>query len=175
MKKLLITLIFILTNFLQAAENPTFNLTTIDNKKITINQKRISKTETGLDFEEFRGKPVLLSLFGHRCPPCIKEIPEFIKLTNKHKDNLEIVAIESQRYPVKEVKDFAELYDMNYNVVAGIEYDDFIDYIATMAGYGRGVPLPLLIAINKDGEVEQVKAGLIKEDELEMLVEDLND
>jgi thiol-disulfide isomerase/thioredoxin len=150
-------------------------LTTIDDKTITVNQLKISQTETGLEFKELKGKAILLTLWGHRCPPCIKEIPEFISLTKKHKDDLEIVAIEAQRYAADKVKEFADDYDMNYNVVAGVEYSDFIDYIATMAGYSRGVPLPLLIAINKHGEVEQVRAGLVREDELEMLIEDLNE
>lgn len=175
MKKLLFTLILTFTTLLQAADAPSFTLKTIDNKTITINQLTISKTETGLEVEEFKGKAILLSLFGHRCPPCIKEIPEFIKLTEKHKDDLAIITIESQRYPLADLKEFAELYDINYNVIAGINHNDFIDYIATMAGYSRGVPLPLLIAINKHGEVEQVRAGLVRADELEMLVEDLNE
>ncbi|CAA6799120.1 MAG: Putative lipoprotein thiredoxin [uncultured Sulfurovum sp.] len=177
MKKLLLTLIFTFTTLLYATETPSFTLTTIDDKNITVSQLQISKTESGLDFHEFRGKAVLLSLFGYRCPPCIKEIPEFIKLTNKHKNtnDLEIITIESQQYPTDKLKDFVAKHEMNYNVIAGIEHNDFIDYIATMAGYGRGIPLPLLVAINKDGEVEQVRAGLIREDELEMLIDDLND
>ena len=175
MNKVLLTLLLTLSTFLQAADTPSFTLTTIDNKTITINQLKISETETGLEFKEFKGKAILLTLWGHRCPPCIKEIPEFISLTKKHKDDLEIVAIEAQRYDANKVKEFADDYDMNYNVVAGVDHNDFIDYIATMAGYSRGVPLPLLIAINKHGEVEQVRAGMVREDELEMLVEDLND
>ena len=175
MNKILLTLLLTLSTFLQAADTPSFTLTTIDDKTITVNQLKISETATGLEFKEFKGKAIILTLWGHRCPPCIKEIPEFIKLTDKHKDDLEIVAIEAQRYPTKDVKEFAELYDMNYNVVAGIEHNDFIDYIATMAGYSRGIPLPLLIAINKHGEVAQVRAGMVREDELEMLVEDLNE
>lgn len=175
MKKLLITLIFTFTMFLQATETPTFRLTTINDKNITIKQLNISKTETGLEFEEFKGKAILLTLWGHRCPPCLKEIPEFISLTKKHKDDLEIVAIEAQRYPIAKLKEFVHEHQMNYNVIAGIEHSNFIDYIATMAGYSRGIPLPLLVAVNKHGEVEQVRAGLIREDELEMLIEDLNE
>lgn len=175
MKKLLLTLILTFTTLLQAENSPSFTLTTLNDKNITISEVKISKTETGLKFHEFEGKAILLSLFGHRCPPCIKEIPEFIKLTNKHKDDLEIVAIEAQRYPTDKLKEFAKGYQMNYNVIAGVNYDDFINYIASMAGYSRGIPLPLLIAINKDGEVEHVQAGMVREDELEMLVKDLND
>lgn len=174
MKKLLLTLMLGLTVLLQAEDAPSFALTTVDDKNITVNQLNISKTETGLEFKEFKGKAVLLVLFGHRCPPCLKEIPEFIALTKKHKDDLEIVAIESQQYPTDKVKEFVAEHQMNYNVVAGIDHNDFIMYIASMAGYTQGIPLPLLIAVNKNGEVEQVQAGIIREDELEMLVEELN-
>lgn len=174
MKKLLLTLMLSLTVLLQAEDAPSFALTTVDDKNITVNQLNISKTETGLEFKEFKGKAVLLVLFGHRCPPCLKEIPEFIALTKKHKDDLEIVAIESQQYPTDKVKEFVAEHQMNYNVVAGIDHNDFIMYIASMAGYTQGIPLPLLIAVNKNGEVEQVQAGIIREDELEMLVEELN-
>jgi len=176
MNKILLTLFLTLATFLHAAdETPSFKLTTVNDKNITVNQLNLSETETGLEFEEFKGKPVLLALWGHRCPPCLKEIPEFIKLTEKHKDDLEIVAIEAQLYPTDLVKNFAIEHGMNYNVVAGIEHNDFVNYIATMAGYTEGIPLPLLIAINKDGEVEQVHAGLVREDELEMLIKDLNE
>ncbi len=175
MNKLLLTIILSIVTLLYAEETPSFTLTTIDNKSITVNQLNISKTETGLEFVEFKGKAVLLTLWGHRCPPCLKEIPEFISLTNKHKDDLEIVAIEAQRYPTDKIKTFIKDHNINYNVVAGVEHNDFINYIASMAGYTRGIPLPLMIAVNKDGEVEQVRAGLVREDELEMLIEDLND
>ena len=173
MKKLLLifTIAFAsLTTVINAEEPLSFTLNTTDNKTITI-----SDTQEGLDFHEFKGKAVLLTLFGHRCPPCLKEIPEFIELTKKHKNDLEIVAIESQLYPKESVKEFVAEHKINYNVVAGVEHNDFVGYIANRAGYTRGIPLPLLIAINKDGEVESVQAGLVGEEELELLVKDLND
>jgi len=173
MKKLLLTLAITFISFttlISADDSISFTLTTTNDTNITV-----SETKDGLDFHEFKGKAVLLALFGHRCPPCLKEIPEFIALTNKHKDDLEIIALEAQLYPTDKVKEFVEEHKMNYNVVAGIEHDDFISYIAQRAGYTRGIPLPLLIAINKDGEVETVQAGLVHEDELELLVKDLND
>ena len=175
MNKILLTLFLTLSTFLQAADTPSFTLTTIEDKNITITELNIAETETGLEFKEFKGKAVLLALWGHRCPPCLKEIPEFISLTKKHKDDLEIVAIEAQHYDDDKVKEFASEHAMNYNVVAGINHNDFVNYIANMAGYSAGIPLPLLIAINKNGEVEQVQAGLVREDELEMLVKDLNE
>lgn len=174
MKKLFfsITLLFITTLTTLHAEEvtaPTFTLTTTDNKAINI-----TETKKGLDLQEFKGKAVLIALFGHRCPPCIKEIPEFITLTNKHKDDLAIVAIEAQDYPSDAVKEFKAEHKMNYNVVAGIDHSDFITYLAQRAGYSRSIPLPLLISIDKKGEVQGVQAGQLQQDELELLVTDLN-
>ncbi len=170
MKKLLLIITLLLTTMLNAEEPISFTLTTVNDNNITI-----SETKEGLNFHEFKGKAVLLTLFGHRCPPCLKEIPELIELTDEHKDDLEIIAIESQLYPKKSVKEFVAQHKMNYNVVAGYDHNDFVAYIANRAGYTSGIPLPLLIAINKDGEVESVQAGLVGKSELEQLIKDLND
>jgi len=176
MKKLFLTLAIsfisiISTTALSADENPLlYKLNTTDNKTITIKD-----TKEGLIFEEFKGKAVLLVLFGHRCPPCIREIPTFIKLTNMHPNDLAIVAVESQNYPEESVEVFQKEHKMNYNVVAGINHNDFIAYISGRAGYTNGIPLPLLIAINKEGEVENVHAGELTFDEFEFLIKDLNE
>lgn len=173
-KKLLfftMTFTFLSSTALFADENttPTYTLTTTDNQII-----HVSETKEGLDFKEFQGKAVLLTLFGHRCPPCMREIPKLIELTKKHPTDLAIVAIESQDYPTREVIEFKKEHGMNYNVVAGIDHNEFISYIAGRAGYTSGIPLPLLIAIDKNGEVQGVQAGELSEDELEFLVQELN-
>ena len=164
-----LTLLMSLSNIYAQDNTPTFVLSTTNNKTINV-----VETKKGLDFKEFRGKAVLLVLFGHNCPPCLREIPEFIRLKNNHKNNLAIVAIESQGYPSNNLKSFVQQHKMNYNVVAGINHSDFISYIAMKAGYDRGIPLPLLISIDKYGEVQGVQAGQLREYELESLVADLN-
>jgi len=173
MKKLFLTLAlaFISTTSIVSADDKplVYTLTTTNNQEITVND-----TKEGLDFKEFKGKAVLLTLFGHRCPPCIREIPTFVELTTKHPNDLAIVALEAQNYPEDEVKEFQEEHKMNYNVIAGINHNDFITYISGRAGYTSGIPLPLLIAIDKHGEVQNVHAGELTLDELESLVKDLN-
>ncbi len=173
MKKLFLSLAlaFISTTSIISADTPlVYTLTTTDNKTITVED-----TKEGLNFKEFKGKAVILALFGHRCPPCIREIPAFIALTDKHPNDLAIVALEAQNYPEDEVKEFQKEHKMNYNVIAGINYNDFITYVAERAGYTSGIPLPLLIAIDKNGEVQNVHAGELTLDELEFLVKDLNE
>ena len=170
MKKLLLIITLLFTISINAEEPISFTLTTINDKNLTV-----SETKEGLNFHEFKGKAVLLTLFGHRCPPCLKEIPELIELTDEHKNDLEIIAIEAQLYPKESVKQFVAQHHINYNVIAGINHNDFVGYIANRAGYSKGIPLPLLIAINKNGEVESVQPGLREKRELEQLIKDLND
>ena len=174
MNKIILTLTLLATlNLLQAKEPiapQTFTLVTTDEQNISI-----IETQEGFDFPQFKGKAIFIALFGHRCPPCLKEIPEFIELTNKHKDDLAIVAIEVQGYPADKVKEFAEMHKMNYNVVPGVNHRDFVSYLADRAGLPNGVRLPFLIAINKDGEVEGTQEGGLSQDELEFIVEDLNE
>ena len=174
MKKLILTFTLLAT-LLHAEEivpPKTFTLTTTNEQNITI-----TETKEGFDFPQFKGKAVLIALFGHRCPPCIKEIPEFIKLTNNHKEknDLAIIAIEVQSYPAEAVKEFTKDHEMNYNVVPGINHRDFISYLADRAGLPNGVRLPFLVAINKDGEVEGIQEGKLSQYELEFLVKDLNE
>jgi len=174
MNKIILTLTLLATlNLLQAKEPiapQTFTLVTTDEQNISI-----IETQEGFDFPQFKGKAIFIALFGHRCPPCLKEIPEFIELTNKHKDDLAIVAIEVQGYPADKVKEFAEMHKMNYNVVPGVNHRDFVSYLADRAGLPNGVRLPFLIAINKDGEVEGTQEGKLSQDELDFIVEDLNE
>jgi len=172
MKKLFLTLAlaFVSTTSIVSADKPLdYTLSSTDNKIITVED-----TKKGLNFKEFQGKAVLLILFGHRCPPCIREIPTFIELTNKHPNDLAIVAIEAQNYSEDKVKEFQKEHKMNYNVIAGINHNDFITYISERAGYTNGIPLPLLIAIDKNGEVQNVHPGELSLDEFENLVKDLN-
>lgn len=170
---LTITLIFLSFTALYADTSTpiSYSLTTTEGNTINI-----SETKEGLDFQEFQGKAVLLVLFGHQCPPCLREIPEFIALTKKHKNDLAIIAIESQNYPVDEVQTFQKEHKMNYNVIPGINHNDFISYIAMRAGYNTmSIPLPLLIAVDKYGKVQYVQAGQLSKNELEFLVEKLNE
>ena len=165
MKKLLFTLLLSLS--LLEAGTSIFTLTTT-----TGNTLNVTGTKQGLKVEEYLGKAVLITLFGHACPPCIREIPELVELTHKHRTDLEIIAIEAQNYPVEAVKNFMQEHNINYNVVAGINHTDFISYLIKAAGSNA---LPMIIGIDKYGEVQDVQIGLMSADELETLVNDLNE
>ena len=171
MKKIILTMLLALgTTFAHAeAEQQameSFTLTNTEGKAIHINA-----TTEGLDFQEYRGKAIFLVLFGHMCPPCNAEIPEFIALMDKYKDKLAIVALEAQRYDMEKLKAFKQSKGINYNLVPGKESDEFIGHIAQRAGWTGAIPL--LIALDKKGEVQTVQQGFIPKETLEGLIEKL--
>ncbi len=171
MKKIMFTILLALgTTFVQAEGDQktmeSFTLTNTEGQAIHINA-----TAEGLDFQEYRGKAIFLVLFGHMCPPCNAEIPEFIALTDKYKEKLAIVALEAQRYDMESLKAFKASKGINYNLVPGKENDEFIGHIAQRAGWTGAIPL--LIALDKHGEVQTVQQGFIPKETLEGLIEKL--
>mgnify|MGYP000742914199 CR=1 FL=1 len=168
MRKILISalLIFSLFTFIQAADKPVMSITDI--KGVTY---QITGTEQGLNIKGLEGKIVFLEFFGHKCPPCIKSIPHLIKLQEKYKDKLAIIAIEVQGYNNKQLTEFANKKGMNYIVVSDEKAGSFTNYIGQRAEW-RG-SIPFLVALDTKGAVQFVQAGMLPEASLEELISQL--
>jgi len=168
MRKILTSALFIfsLFTYIQASEQPQMSIADI--KGVT---HQITGTEQGLNIKGLEGKIVFLEFFGHRCPPCLKSIPHLIKLQEKHKDKLAIVAIEVQGLNNKELTQFAKEKGMNYIVVADEKAGNFTNYIGQRAEW-RG-SIPFLVALDTKGVVQFVQAGMLPESSLEELIKQL--
>ena len=168
MRKILIStlLIFSLFTYTQAAEEPQMSITDI--KGVT---HQITGTEEGLKIKGLEGKIIFLEFFGHKCPPCLKSIPHLIKLQEKHKDKLAIIAIEVQGFNNKALTEFAKEKGMNYIVVADEKAGSFTNYIGQRAEW-RG-SIPFLVALDTKGAVQFVQAGMLPEASLEELITQL--
>ena len=169
MRKILTSalLIFSLFTYAQADEQPKMSITDI--KGVT---HEITGTEQGLDIKGLEGKIVFLEFFGHKCPPCLKSIPHLIKLQEKYKDKLAIVAIEVQGYSNKQLTKFANDKGINYIVVADEKAGSFTNYIGQRAEW-RG-SIPFLVALDTKGAVQFVQAGMLPEASLEELIKQLS-
>ncbi len=173
MRKILTSalLIFSLFSYTQAAEKaseqPKMSITDI--KGIT---HQITGTEQGLNIKGLEGKIVFLEFFGHRCPPCLKSIPHLNELQEKHKDKLAIIAIEVQGYNNEQLTQFAKENGMNYIVVADEKAGNFVNYISQRAEWGGSIPF--LVALDAEGAVQFVQAGMLPESSLEELIKQLS-
>ena len=170
MKKLLTTLLLLaLTAFAQADSKPLAKMTMTDTTGKTYN---VTGTQQGLKIEGLEGKVVFLEFFGHRCPPCLASIPHLIDMQKKHKDKLAIVSVEVQGYNQKQTAEFAKEKGMNYIVVSEETAQQLVSYIQQRAQW-RG-SIPFLVAMDTNGDVQFVQAGMLPESSLEELFTQLS-
>jgi len=166
MRKLLTTLLLLaLTTFAQATnKQPLAQMTMTDTTGKTYN---VTGTEQGLKIEGLEGKVIFLEFFGHKCPPCLASIPHLIDMQKKHKDKLAIVSIEVQGYNQKQTAAFAKEKGMNYIVISEETAQQLVSYIQQRAQW-RG-SIPFLVAMDTNGDVQFVQAGMLPESSLEEL------
>ena len=170
MKKLLtLLLVFALSNFIQAEGKalPQMSMTDVTGKTYNV-----IGTAQGLKIEELEGKVIFLEFFGHRCPPCLASIPHLIKLQKKYKDTLAIVSIEVQGYNNAQTAAFAKEKGMNYTVISEEKASAVVNYIQQRAQW-RG-SIPFLVALDPQGDVQFVQAGMLPEASLEELISQLS-
>lgn len=109
-----------------------FSLLNIDNKIVTL--------------ADFKDKIVILNFWATWCPPCQKEIPDFVSFYEKYQDKgVVIVGVAIDEEGVKVVKPFTEEYKMNYPVLIGND--------KVVADYGGMVAVPTSFLIDKSGKI----------------------
>ncbi|MCP2519925.1 TlpA family protein disulfide reductase [Candidatus Aminicenantes bacterium AC-335-A11] len=102
---------------------------------------------------DFRGKIIILNFWATWCPPCRKEIPIFIKLYKKYKDEgLVIIGISLDRGGKEVVIPFVKKYGINYPVLIGTSE------VEEAYGGIRGIPTTFII--DKEGKIRKKHIGL---------------
>jgi thiol-disulfide isomerase/thioredoxin len=101
----------------------------------------------------FKGKTVLLNFWATWCGPCKAEIPGFVELQNKYRDQLTILGY-SVDDDAKKARAFAEEYKMNYPILLGEGREDVQDAFGPIWG------IPASFLISKDGKVCKKHLGI---------------
>ena len=93
---------------------------------------------------DFKGKVVILDFWATWCPPCKREIPDFIKLQSEYgSKGLQIVGIALDQ-PNK-VQAFVKDNGMNYPILLGTN--------EVAANYGGVEAIPTTFVIDKSGKI----------------------
>ncbi len=116
-------------------------------------------------FKEEKKKIYLLNFWATWCPPCIKEIPELIKLKKKFKNEIEIIFVSVDSNPNKAIPKFLKKHDFKDIIL-------FIDKKLTLSKKLDVKKMPTTILINdKLEEISRVEGYINWLDEL--ILEDL--
>lgn len=143
-----------------------FTLKTLAGEEI-----HIDETPKGLSFKEYKDKVVLVLFFGHRCPPCLAEIPVLKALVNQGHKDLEIVAVEVQGQSEEQLKAFQKRMGINYHLVTGKDHYPFISYISEKANWTGSIPF--LLGFDKQSEVKVVHVGGVNAQQFDNIYETL--
>jgi len=94
-----------------------FTLTTLKNKTISI-----EKYDLMILSKELNNKVVLINFWAPWCNPCVKEMPNLVKLQNKYKKDLIIVGILFDKVSSrKTIDEFVKKYKINFPITIGAE------------------------------------------------------
>ena len=118
---------------------------------------------------DWKGKVVLLNFWATWCPPCLREIPDFIELQNKYKNSdFQIIGIAIDN--IDAVKTFATENAMNYPVIPAET-----EAIELGQRYGNTIgALPYSVFINRNGDVTHTIVGELDKITAEKILTSLN-
>lgn len=114
---------------------------------------------------QWQGKILIINFWATWCPPCLKEVPEFIKLQDEYKDKgVQFVGIAIEEK--QSVEDYLKRIKINYPVLIGGEG-------ATMLAQQLGNVIntvPFTVIINQQGQIVHHQLGeLTREKVLEVI------
>ncbi len=128
----------------------------------------LSGTPRRLD--AWQGKLVVLNFWATWCPPCLKEMPAFVRLQHRHgARGLQFVGIALDT--PEEVAKFVQAHGIDFPILAG--EDDVARYMQRL-GNTIGV-LPFTVVVGRDGVVRHTHQGEWSEAEAERVITGLLD
>jgi len=106
------------------------------------------------NIKEWDGKLIFLNFWATWCPPCLKEIPEFIELQEAYGDQgFQIIGIAIDDEDA--VREYIEQVGMNYPSMV-VQNEG----VMLAKRYGNGIgALPYTVIINRDGEISYTIRG----------------
>ena len=115
-----------------------------------------------VSMNQFKGKVVLLNFWGTWCGPCRREIPDFIKLSEKYQeDGLEIVGVTLTSGSAENINAFDDWWVIKYTLLTDIDGNE-TQSVTALYGQATGrriTGVPTTFLIDRDGYIRQKYVG----------------
>jgi len=125
----------------------------------------LQENQVSLDSDPFKGKVILVNIFGTWCGSCNAEIPHLVHFKKKYESQaLEIIGIAFERDPEKiakaKVRELIGKRNINYPILFGGQ-EKRAHVLSTIKGIDRFSGYPTTIFIGRDGKVKDVKVNFV--------------
>jgi thiol-disulfide isomerase/thioredoxin len=150
-------------------------------KQIFSDQKETTILQTsGLNFklpdsngimrhsDEWQGKILIINFWATWCPPCLKEIPAFVKLQQEYAEQ-EIQFIGIAVEEKEPVINFLQHQAVNYPILIGGDHG--ISLAQQLGNFANAVPFTLIV--NQQGQIIHRQAGELSTEQLTEMLQKL--
>lgn len=113
-----------------------------------------------LTLDSFKGKVIFLNFWATWCPPCKEEIPGFVEIYEKYKDQgMVIIGVSLDRTGENDVRKFVEENNITYPVAMATN--------ELVNSYRPGRFIPTTIFIDPEGNIQGKHVGYLDKNTLE--------
>ena len=112
------------------------------------------------NINEWQGKILIINFWATWCPPCLKEIPEFIKLQNEYKKDLQFIGIAIE--DKQAVEAYLKTININYPMLIG--GDEGIVLSRQLGNIVNAVPFTLIV--NQQGQIIHRQPGELSSEKI---------
>jgi thiol-disulfide isomerase/thioredoxin len=139
---------------LRSAKGPGGAACSVEAKKANLNFTLKDVEGKDVKLADHKGKVILLDFWATWCGPCKYEIPGFVELQDKYRnDGLQVIGV-SVDDTVEKLQPFVKQYKMNYPVLQGLGHEDMQE------AYGPILGIPISVLISRDGRICAKHMGL---------------
>jgi peroxiredoxin len=147
----------------QQKKNVNVNKTNDNKQLIKAPEFTLADLEGNLvNLSDLKGKVVMLNFWGTWCGPCRREIPDFVKLIEKHQaSGLEILGVTLSSGSSKNIQSFADQWNINYTLLTDIEKSE-TQIVTSLYGQVTGQPItgiPTTFIIDREGFIRKKYVG----------------
>ena len=116
-----------------------------------------------VSLSDFKGNIVVLNFWATWCPPCIAEIPDFVKVFNEFKDkDVQFIGVSNE--DISTLKSFAADYNINYPIL--------VDDKNIMEIWGIRA-IPTTFVFDRDGQIVFKNVGMMTREQIRNVIENV--
>ena len=116
-----------------------------------------------VSLSDFKGNVVVLNFWATWCPPCIAEIPDFVKVFNEFKDkDVQFIGVSNE--DISTLKSFAAEYNINYPIL--------VDDKNIMEIWGIRA-IPTTFVFDRDGQIVFKNVGMMTREQIRNVIENI--